>query len=376
MNFDFLLKLNKGGFLGLVKSEVYHGDHEVLEIPNLTFIEKKPKFLIELESKDFTKSQEKLQDLLIHGATAENPNRKEEKQKRRLYYLTEYILQLAGEKSSSNKQIESFSLVISREVMREGLVTLRTIRIFHDQPIYVIADQETKEFLEQQGISNLIIKIDISEASKQRIMRRFFKKRFVHLQTFHREEYIFKKMDAMSFALKNHSNTFFLDADIILCEKLSIHSDREIILSPHYCPARRFYQTFGNGFFNAGYVFCCDKSFPRFWRRLYLKDSRFYEQQGMDYIPEKYSTHIFDASHNIGWWRNKNDNFNEPLNIVTPEKVWSFHLHLEPNYNYGDNSIVRKKNYEIKNIMLNYLRDNKKTEVIDSIASVFRDVKS
>ena len=41
MNFDFLLKLNKGGFLGLVKSEVYHGDHEVLEIPNLTFIEKK-----------------------------------------------------------------------------------------------------------------------------------------------------------------------------------------------------------------------------------------------------------------------------------------------------------------------------------------------
>ena len=188
--------------------------------------------------------------------------KKEEKQEALLF--NRIHLAACWEKSSSSKQIESFSLVISKEVMREGLVTLRTIRIFHDQPIYVIADQETKKFLEQQGISNLIIKMDISEASKQRIMRRFFKKRFVHLQTFHREEYIFKKMDAMSFALKNHSNTFFLDADIILCEKLSIHSDREIILSPHYCPARRFYQTFGNGFFNAGYVFCCDKTFPRF----------------------------------------------------------------------------------------------------------------
>ena len=376
MDFDFLLRLSKGGYLGLVKSSVKRSDYEVLEVPNLELIQNKPKFLYDLHSKDFTESQKKLQELMLVGPTVGISNKKQEKEKRRLYYLTQYILQLAGEKSSSNKQIESFSLVISREVMREGLVTLRTIRIFHDQPIYVIADQETKEFLEQQGVSNLIIKIDISEASKQRIMRRFFKKRFVHLQTFHREEYIFKKMDAMSFALKNHSNTFFLDADIILCEKLSIHSDREIILSPHYCPARRFYQTFGNGFFNAGYVFCCDKTFPKFWRRLYLKDSRFYEQQGMDYIPEKYNTHIFDTSHNIGWWRNRNDNFNDPLDVCIPEKAWSFHLHLEPNYDYGNNGIVKNKNKEIKNIMLNYLRSNKKTEVIDSIASVFSDVKS
>ncbi len=57
MNFDFLLKLNKGGFLGLVESQVQHGDHKVLEVPNLTFLEKKPKFLIDLESKDFTESQ-------------------------------------------------------------------------------------------------------------------------------------------------------------------------------------------------------------------------------------------------------------------------------------------------------------------------------
>ena len=371
MDFDFLLRLSKGGYLGLVKSSAKRSDYEVLEVPNLELIQSKPKFLADLHSEDFTEAQKKLQALMLNGPTVEISNKKQEKEKRRLYYLTEYILQLAGEKSSSNKEIESFCLVISKEVMREGLVTLRTIRLFHDQPIYVIADQETKEFLEGQGISNLIIKIDISEASKQRIMRRFFKKRFVHLQTFHREEYIFKKMDAMSFALKSHSNTFFLDADIILCEKLNIHSNREVILSPHYCPPSRFYQTFGNGFFNAGYVFCCNKSFPRFWRRLYLKDSRFYEQQGMDYIPEKYNTDVFDVSHNIGWWRNKNDDFSKPLDIVIPEKVWSFHLHLEPNYNYGNNSIVRAKNQEIKTIMLNYLRHNKKTEIIDSITSVF-----
>jgi len=68
--------------LGLVESQVQHGDHKVLEVPNLTFLEKKPKFLIDLESKDFTESQKKLQELLIHGATAENPNRKRRKSKK------------------------------------------------------------------------------------------------------------------------------------------------------------------------------------------------------------------------------------------------------------------------------------------------------
>ena len=60
---------------------------------------------------------------------------------------------------------------------------------------------------------------------------------------------------------------------------------------------------------------------------------------------------------------------------VSQKKFGLFIYILEPNYNWG-NDIVKNKNKEIKNIMLNYLRGNKKTEVIDSIASVFADVKS
>ena len=60
-----------------------------------------------------------------------------------------------------------------------------------------------------------------------------------------------------------------------------------------------------NGFFNAGFLFCANKTFAKHWRRIYLTDSRFYEQQGMDYISEKYSIDFFDREYNVGWWQHE-----------------------------------------------------------------------
>lgn len=368
MKFDFLLRLKGGGFLGLVASGRKRNSSQILEIPNLDTVEGLPSLLNEPQSQDLTKLQN-----ILAGKNKEKID-KLGKERERLYHLTQSLINLSGDHSpKEEKNIESFCLVISGEVKREGLLTLKTIRLLHEQPIYVIADQETKDFLLPSGIPDLHIKVDINEKSKKRIMKRFFKERFKNLNTFHRQEYIFKKMDAMSLALKRHDNTFFLDADIVLCEKLRVNSNAGIVLSPHYSPPSRFFQSFGNGFFNAGYIFCSDKTFPKHWRRIYLTDSRFYEQQGMDYIAEKYNIDIFNQAHNVGWWRHEVDDFNLPLKISLPKNTVSFHLHLEGKYDFWNNSIVKSKNKEIFEVMEGYLKSNKKKEVISAITSVFPD---
>ena len=112
-----------------------------------------------------------------------------------------------------------------------------------------------------------------------------------------------RKMDIMKKAMRNHKNTFFLDADMIVLDSLQENFSRELAFSPHHYSPKGLYKAFDFGFFNAGYVFCSARSFPNYWEHMYLTDSIFFEQECMDRIPLKYKTETFDESHNVGFWR-------------------------------------------------------------------------
>ena len=354
-NYDFLLKLPSGGFLGLVSFGQKQGDFKVLEIPN-------PELVMSVDDLINSSKIDQLEEnaLLL-------------KERVRTYGLTQAIINTKEQTHTEKQTLKSFCLVSTKEVKKECLVTLKTLRLFHDQPVYIICDNETENYLKQFNIANLYFKSILNEGYREKIKRRFFKDRFKDLNTFHKVECIFPKMDAMNFALKKEDNTLFIDADIIFLKQVKIESNKEIILAPHYNPANRFYQNFNNGFFNAGYLFCRNKSFPRQWRRIYLKDSRFYEQQGMDYIYEKYDIDIFDKRHNMGWWRNRQDNFEDPLDIEMDNlDIVSFHLHTDPDYDFQDNEVVKEKNIEIKNILYDYCKSNGKEKVIEIIEETFR----
>ena len=372
-NFDFLLKLKESdGFLGLKKS-LYHKDIAdstslpVLEVPdncpvsNLKDIEEhlKHSTIIDADNvESYNEANKKVEQL--------------EKEKNRLYHLISELLHSKSRPQKKTQEIKSFCCVATYEVRRELLATIKTLRLFHKQPIYIICDEDVKQFIKPH-VKNVRFEVDINRRSRERIKNRFFKERFKNLETFHKTECIFKKMDAISFAMKSHENTMFIDSDLVFVDEVEINSDKEIILSPHYSPSDRVMQVHLNGFFNAGFLFCANKTFAKHWRRIYLTDSRFYEQQGMDYISEKYSIDFFDREYNVGWWQHEERWFeNTELKIsLDGLRVRCFHVHLDPDYQFGDNYIVKEKNEELKQMLLKYCVDNEKDDVIQILKNFY-----
>ena len=82
--------------------------------------------------------------------------------------------------------------------------------------------EESSNFIKKFNITNLNFKNYLNENYREKIKKRFFNERFKDLHTFHKVECIFPKMDAMNFALKENSNTLFIDADLVFFEEVEI----------------------------------------------------------------------------------------------------------------------------------------------------------
>jgi len=216
--------------------------------------------------------------------------------------------------------IRSFCTVITENLKEEGAILIESLRMHHQQPIYVTCDNLTKLFLQARGFKGVFYNRTASKAKLKAINKRYFTgKRHDNINKFHKPAPILKKMEAMSYALRQNINTFFLDCDIIVLNKLQEKFTKPVCLSPHYYPKADTFKGFQFGFYNAGYVFTTDKKFPNIWKWLYLNDSTFYEQEGMNRIPEFKEVETFGEEHNFGLWR-------DVKNI--PPNLKSLHAHL------------------------------------------------
>tara|TARA_Y100001963_G_scaffold18302_1_gene22831 strand:- start:23821 stop:25662 length:1842 start_codon:yes stop_codon:yes gene_type:complete len=204
---------------------------------------------------------------------------------------------------SNPKQIESFCFVATKEVMEEADVLIFSLRLFHAQPIYVLCDAATRAHLSSKGYKDLFFYKQADKEKLDEIKNKYFQTLYSNINNFHRPEVIMRKMDIMKKAMRNHKNTFFLDADMIVLDSLQENFSSELAFSPHHYSPKGLHKAFDFGFFNAGYVFCSSRSFPDYWEHMYLTDSIFFEQECMDRIPLKYKTQTFDESHNVGFWR-------------------------------------------------------------------------
>jgi hypothetical protein len=269
---------------------------------------------------------------------------------------------ITQEDNSENIDLESFCFVCTKELMREGAVFVESLNLFYDLPIYVICDTETKDYFDSLGFKNLIFKLDAEGEILKEIKSKHFQTLYSEIKSPHRVECIFQKMVVMDFALSHQKNTFFLDSDIILVNKIDERLNKELILSPHYHRVKNISNSLKYGFFNAGYVFCADETFPSYWKDLYLTRSKFYEQECMSYIDEAYDTGIFDRTHNWGFWRN---------NFDVPKDMKSFHLHLTDGIyrskNAGQGLI--NMNQQIKEIFYNFLDNNSDRGEISELRS-------
>ena len=236
-------------------------------------------------------------------------------------------------------KIQSFCFVTTENIKREAAMMLKSLRKFHTQPVYIICDSASKKFLKQEGfIDGLFFKTTAEKDQLEEIEKKLFTNHQCIANKIHRPAEILKKMDVMNFALENHDNTFFLDADIIILESLQEYFQDKVALSPHYYPAKDGANGFEFGFYNAGYVFCASKGFPNYWKQIYLNDSTFFEQEGMNRIPDSYSVQTFPKDHNVGFWRR-----NE-----IPNEVKSLHFHISDGVDRNRPDALKKMNKDVR----------------------------
>ena len=255
-----------------------------------------------------------------------------------------YTLNPVSDSDTLIHKIESFCFVTTNDLKKEAAILLKSLRQFHSQPVYVICDTESKEFLDKEEFVNVHYRLEAEPDDLDKLYTELKYKKFV-TNNFHKPDCIFKKMDVMEYALETHSNTFFLDCDIIVLDNLQENFDKHIVLSPHFYQGDDLPKGFKNGFYNAGYLFCADRGFPKFWKHIYLTKSTFYEQECMNMIPDYYQIQTFDPVHNIGFWRNDNEVY---------DKVKSFHAHLVDYPKLLENDIMKTRNIGMRSVVYKY----------------------
>lgn len=246
-------------------------------------------------------------------------------------------------------KIESFCFVTTDNIKREAAMLLKSLRKFHDQPIYILCDNRSKRFLVKEGLKddNVFFILNAEKENLDKIKKEIFTDHKCIANNVHKPAEIFLKMEVMETVLRSHNNTFFLDSDIIVLDNLQEYFQAKVVLSPHYYPTEFMSHGFESGFYNAGYIFCASKGFPKFWRHLYLNDSIFFEQECMNRIPNHCNIQTFGRDHNVGFWRRGQ----------MPQNIKSLHFHITEGADKNRCESLKKLNLDIKSFGVDLMKE-------------------
>lgn len=242
----------------------------------------------------------------------------------------------------------SFSLIANSRAMREVCLAVYSIRRIHDDPIFLICSDEVKEFLQSHNFKDLHFR---TEANPEDLEKAERKLESVKAQnSFHNKGMIWKKMDCIEWAVHEAGQTFFIDADVVLCAPVCDVDERnEVNVSPHYHVKKRRDHNRIYGSINAGYFWTRSSELAEKWREIYLTRSNFYEQEGMIHFFEDFDVGLFDQSHNVGFWRFDKYWQKGELMIDDSGFIWngvkSLHFHRFPEtYAHADKGL--KQGYQ------------------------------
>lgn len=230
--------------------------------------------------------------------------------------------------------IGSFSVVANEQAKREVALLIASIRQFYSVPVYVLCDSKTAKYLDKLNLLNVHTKTDLNKEKLEEA--EVATEKVEKHNEFHSAPIILKKMDCIEWALKEAGDTLFLDADIVLVKPVheDIDHSLELYLSPHFHVEETVKNNVTYGSMNAGYLWTNSLDLPMLWRDIYLTRSKFFEQEGMVHLLERFDTGLFDKSHNVGFWRFMKMWANGRLYLKAPgiewDKVKSFHFHAFP----------------------------------------------
>lgn len=258
--------------------------------------------------------------------------------------------------------IKSISVVANDRVKREVALMIRSVRQFYDIPIYIMCDYEVRAYLRDK-FSGLHFRVELNEAtmaSRQRLT-----KHIPRHNTFHDPAIILTKMACMQWAICEANDTLFVDADVRFLKEVhdDIDHQMDIMMSPHYYAEDRVNQCKNYGYFNAGYIWSDNIDMPDEWKELFLTKSKFYEQECMYLLHNKYHVGCFDKSHNFGFWRFLKNKEQGKLKVsigqVDWESIKSIHYHSDPDaYAHADEGLINGFEALRKQMELQYGKGN------------------
>ena len=259
--------------------------------------------------------------------------------------------------------LNSFCTVaIGRHCYEAALLT-ESIRLQSDKKIYMIADEEALDCLEEDIPDNISINV-ISEKEKHDRRKEYTSSpdkiwpncpRLT--KSWWSPESQSYKMDVMSKAIKESGNTLFLDADVILVNPVSSNFTSNLVLSRH--------KTVCGG----AYIFSDDPQFPEDWRSLYKKELSAELKEGdgpyncgkcsdipMTKLKGDRLYSLFGEGHNYGPWNAPVPYLGAKIDLILKNlgfdvsddiyingrtgrsKMVSFHVHLRPKEEQADES--------------------------------------
>ena len=193
-------------------------------------------------------------------------------------------------------KIESFCTFATKNAYKDLRLLLHSLEIYHkDIPIFIYCDDYIAEKIEENNFDLQIHKkIELNKYTN--LNRQSMEEQNIFT------EFLLNKPNVIDYAMETYNNTLFIDADIVILNKMDLLIDKscDVGLSPHniFEKSEKMY-----GIYNVGFVFVANKNITNYWKHIIKTKKGFYEQQALDYFEDKFKVFKFDDSYNFGWWR-------------------------------------------------------------------------
>ena len=171
-----------------------------------------------------------------------------------------------------------------------------------------------------------------------------------------------QKAVAIHETLKFEKDVLFLDADILILDKINdIDPNKELGVSPHYIKKK---DTDLYGYYNGGVLWTNQKTLKDDWIK-FTKTSRYFDQASIEDLAKKYNKFEFEENYNFSWWRLIQSN--EP-----PQKIVSY-LSIKDKKIYYKNKILKFVHTHFKTNRSDWIMFN---NIIKKLLHDCRDYKS
>lgn len=210
--------------------------------------------------------------------------------------------------TSKPLRIGAISVVAIHDGAQELNLFLGQVRFYHPEfPVYVIADQEALDLLEDRFREDSRVIMDV--LTQDQIDRLASKVKADDHGPRWSVAGIACKFEVMKRAMRQFpkQGVLMCDVDLIFTRRLQATEwDADLVLSTHQGPLAVKESPDLHGTYNAGLVLCQDYRIIARWNQLY-KDGvgGFYEQKCLEHLSEEFVTDVFPSSWNWGGWRHR-----------------------------------------------------------------------